>query len=139
MSVLVVGQEDQTAPTLEALRQSGAAAAAATPGRAAAMLTADPDGFALVLVERQGAPALEQELQDALEAAGTSAPIRFVGVAPASADAGPPPMCAIEQTPGGTRLLRCALAVARRQAEEDNILAQQPHVFAYCAPSRRGR
>lgn len=139
MSVLVVGQEDQTAPTANALRMSGAAAAVATPDRAAAMLAADPHDFALVLVERQDAPVLERQLHDALNATGTSAPIRFVGAAPASADAEPPPMCAIEQAPGGTRLLRCALAAARRQSDEGNILAQQPHVFAYCAPSRRGR
>lgn len=140
MNVLVVGDDERTAPTVAALRAAGAGADGAPPDDAVDALAAAPDDFALVLVERQGGPGCERQLHDALAATGMTAPIRFVGAAPVSAEAGAPPMCAIEQTPGGTRLLRCALAAARRQpAEEGNVLAQQPHVFAYCAPARRGR
>jgi hypothetical protein len=139
MNVLVVGDDEQTESTVAALRATGAGADSADPAAALDTLAAAPDEFALVLVERQGGPGCERQLHDALAATGMSAPIRFLGSTPASAEAGPPPMCAIEQTAGGTRLLRCALAAARRQPDnQDNVLAQPPHVFAYCAPVRRG-
>lgn len=139
MNVLVVGDDEQTTGTVAALRAAGAGADGVAPDDAVATLAAAPDGFALVLVERQDGPCRERQLHDALSATGVTAPIRFLGITSPSMEAGPPPMCAIEQTPGGTRLLRCALAAARRQSDEGNVLAQQPHVFAYCAPARRGR
>jgi len=53
-------------------------------------------------------------------------------------------VCAIEQTPEGPRLLRCALAQARARPRPDaesalaDALGERPHVFAYCAPAKSG-
>ncbi len=138
MNVLVVGDDEQTRATVAALRAAGAGADDVAPDGCVETLAAAPDGFALVLVARQEALGSEQQLSDALSATGTTAPIRFFGTPSANEQTGPPPMCAIEQTATGTRV-RCALAAARRQPGPDDVLAQQPHVFAYCAPVRRGR
>lgn len=138
MNVLVVGDDEQTSATVAALRAAGAGTEGVLPDGAVDALAAAPDGFALVLVARQHASCSEQQLSDALSATGTTAPIRFFGTPSANEQTGPPPVCAIEQTASGTRV-RCALAAARRQPGPDNALAQQPHVFAYCAPVRRGR
>ena len=101
---------------------------------------AEPQSIALVLARAKDRPCVERRLLDTIAAAGSTAPVLFLKEADAQ-PAGPPPMCAIEETADGTRLLRCALQQARAHPEDQPALSEaigtRSLMFSYHAPVRR--
>lgn len=100
---------------------------------------AEPHSIALVLARGRDRPCVERRLLDTIAATGSAAPVLFLGEA--GGEPGPPPMCALEETADGTRLLRCALQQARAHPEDQPALSEaigaQSLMFSYHAPVRR--
>jgi len=143
MTILVVGTRVATEATFTALSRAGTDVEYAnTPEAAVARIAAAPGRFALVLSEAQGGQCAEHRFAECVEEMGSHAMVLFMREPRQAPElGGNPPICAIEQTPDGPRLLRCALARARaqpdRQPELADALGDQPTVFAYSAPAKR--
>jgi len=115
----------------------------ATVEAALARIAANPERFALVLAESRGGACADGRFIDGVADAGGTVPVLFVrepGHVPGLGET--PPVCAIEQTPEGPKLLRCALAHARAHPEHQPALAEavgdRPLVFSYSAPAKKG-
>lgn len=145
MTVLVLGARSSTEVIAGKLGVAGAAVEQLDVVELMlARLASTPGAFGLILAERQGSACADRRLFDAIVETGTQAPVMFLDEPPSLDGASdPPPVCAIEQTPDGPRLLRCALAQARARPDGQPALAdalgERPHVFAYCAPAKSGR
>jgi len=144
MTILVVGQRVATEATFSALSRAGTAVEhASTPEGAIARVAAAPQRFELILSEPLGGQCAEHQFAECVEVAGSAALVLFLREPRQGPElGGNPPICAIEQTPDGPKILRCALARARSEPERQPALADalgdHPTVFAYSAPAKKG-
>lgn len=142
MTVLVTGTRAATEAAVRALQEAGAGVehfGALEP--AVAHLARAPERYALVLAESAGNACADRRFLDSVRAAAAEIPVLLIREPGAPAGAGDvPPVCAVERTPEGLQLLRCALARAQAQPERQPALAEalgeRPLVFAYSAPAK---
>lgn len=143
MMVLVIGTRAATATAVRALDHAGGGVEHfGAPEPAVAHLARAPERYALVLAESAGNACADRRFLDSVRAAAAEIPVLLVREpgAPAGAAGEAPPACAVERTPEGLQLLRCALARAQAQPERQPALAEalgeRPRVFAYSAPAK---
>lgn len=142
MMVLVIGTRATTETAVRALDHAGGGVehfGALEP--AVARLALAPERYGLVLAESAGNACADRRFLDSVRAAAAEIPVLLIREPGAPAGAGDvPPVCAVERTPEGLQLLRCALARAQAQPERQpalaEALAERPLVFAYSAPAK---
>lgn len=142
MTILVVGARAAAESAVRALQEAGAGVehfGSIEP--AVARLAHAPERFSLVLGESRGNSCADRRILDSVRTAVAHVPVLFLREAGDQGLGDVPPVCAIEQTEDGLRLLRCALARARAQPERQPALAEalgeRPLVFAYSAPAKK--